>query len=319
MPNQWQPSCSINALQQRAQLLTQVRQFFVERQVLEVETPLLARSGVTDPFIRTMAVEDTGDGKRFLQTSPEYAMKRLLAAGSGAIYQICKAFRHGEASPRHNPEFTMLEWYQPDYDEFSLMTEVEALMTTILPVSCFARISYRDIFWQQLNIDPHRASITALAAVARQHADFSFGDDQLDRDGWLDVLITHVIEPGLDPSVATFIYNYPASQAALAQLSNNEHNQAVARRFELYYGGVELANGYFELLDGAALVQRAVADNIKRQALGFEEMAVDQQLLAAMDAGLPSCAGVAIGFDRLLMLRQQCHISEVLSFDFSRA
>ncbi|CAH0991671.1 Elongation factor P--(R)-beta-lysine ligase [Sinobacterium norvegicum] len=320
MDNQWQPSCSLELLQQRAALLTLVREFFAERQVLEVETPLLASSAVTDPFIRAMAVDDTGAGRRFLQTSPEYAMKRLLASGSGPIYQICKAFRHGEASARHNPEFTMLEWYRPGFDEWNLIDEVEALLRLILPVEGYQRLSYREIFEQLLNVDPHNASVSELAAVARRHANFSFSDNGLDRDGWLDVLITHVIEPALDPAVLTVIYDYPATQSALSQVATDSDGQSIARRFECYFGGVELANGYYELLDAAELSRRATADNRKRKDLGYEQMAEDDKLLAAMQAGMPSCAGVAIGFDRLLMLRQrQRHISAVMSFDFSRA
>ncbi|WP_245980737.1 EF-P lysine aminoacylase EpmA [Sinobacterium caligoides] len=317
----WRPTASMETLRARAELLAAIRQFFAARGVQEVETPLMATTAVTDPFIDAFEIKlGAGAEVRYLQTSPEYAMKRLLAAGSGPIYQICKAFRREEGSSRHNPEFTMLEWYRPGFDERTLMDEVQALLASLLHVTEFRRLSYREVFDSAVGVDPHRSTAAELASIARQYAEFSFADDALDRDGWLDVLMTHVIEPSLDPQHGVFIYDYPASQAALAQVQEDESGQQVARRFEFYCGGVELSNGYYELLDAEELARRGNADNAKRSGLNRPEIALDRRLLAAMQAGLPSSAGVSIGVDRLLMIqRGLARISEGLSFDIGNA
>ncbi len=317
----WRPTASIETLRARAELLTLIRAFFAHRGVLEVDTPLMAAAAVTDPFIEAIeVVASNAQPNRYLQTSPEYAMKRLLAAGSGPIYQLCKAFRQGEVGCRHNPEFTLLEWYRPGFDEQLLMDEVQTLMQQLLSIDDFIRISYGELFDCHLAVNPHTASVATLAAIARQHGSFSFADEALDKDGWLDVLMTHVIEPALNPQQGVFIYDYPASQAALAQLSINESGDRVARRFEFYCAGVELANGYFELLDSQELATRGEADNAKRRALNLPEMAIDRCLLAAMTAGMPSCAGVAMGVDRLLMIKLGIkHIAQAMSFDTEHA
>lgn len=315
----WQPSADMATLQARAELLDQVRTFFRQRGVLEVETPLLCSSAGTDPQLQPIVVEaadrSTEGSPRYLQTSPEFAMKRLLAAGSGPLYQICKAFREGDTGQRHNPEFTMLEWYRPGFDEQQLMDEVAQLVAPLLKLENIPRLSYRQVFCQLLDIDPHQASLEVLKALARTHIELQFDTD--DRDVWLDLLFSHLIEPQLQQ--ACFIHDYPASQAALARLAEDEQGTLVAKRFELLVGGMELANGYFELSDAAEQARRFQSDLAKRRELARPDVAVDQHLLAALAHGLPDCAGVALGLDRLLMLQLGLKdIAAVLSFDVSR-
>lgn len=313
----WQPSATLATLRARAELLSNIRSFFAEREVLEVETPLLGHSAGTDPQLAPMQVllERGGENDRaYLQTSPEFAMKRLLAAGSGPIYQLGKAFRDGDLGRRHNPEFTMLEWYRPGFDEHRLMDEVAALVSMVLGEKEIPRCSYRQLFQQHLNIDPHHADSETLATLARQKLDVGFPDE--DRDFWLDLLFSHLIEPGLE---AQFIYDYPASQAALARLHRNEEGELVARRFELVLRGMEIANGYFELSDSAEQALRFRQDQQLRREAGQEPLPLDMHLLEALEHGLPDCAGVALGVDRLLMLQLGLDdIRRVISFDFGR-
>ena len=308
----WQPGAGIELLRARAALLQRIRGFFAQRNVLEVETPLLCQATVTDPNI-----EVPGCDRRWLQTSPEYAMKRLLAAGSGPIYQICKAFRAGEAGARHNPEFSLLEWYRPGFTLAMLMREVAELLNTCLGEDGEAveTISYTGLFQQVLAIDPLNATATELKTLAgsQLHPEGL----ELDRDGWLDLLMSHRVEPALRDRGRVFVYDYPASQAALARV---RPQTAVAERFELYVNGLELANGYLELGDALELEQRFAGDNRRREAAGQQRRSVDTRFLAAMRAGLPDCAGVALGLDRLLMLARDCPtIDEVLSFSWERA
>jgi len=312
----WQPTASRQALEARARLLTQIRQFFADRGVLEVEVPLLAAATVTDPHIDSIQASCNGR-PCYLQTSPEFAMKRLLASGSGPIYSLGKAFRNGESGRRHNPEFTMLEWYRPGFDDHRLMDEVEALIGSVLPLPEVQRLSYRELFLRYLDIDPHRVELGQLKGLARQQVEIDWEDDN--RDTWLDMLITHAIEPQLGAGL-TFIYDYPASQAALARVCEDDRGQPVARRFEAYVGGMELANGYWELTDSQEQARRFQADLTRRQALGLAVYPEDQRLLAALAAGLPDTAGVALGVDRLLMLATGADsLQEVLAFPFSRA
>ncbi len=312
----WQPDAALNTLRLRARLLARVRDFFAERDVLEVETPLMCQATGTDPHLDALALELAPGDWRYLQTSPEFAMKRLLAAGSGPIYQLCKAFRRDESGQRHNPEFTMLEWYRPGFDDGQLIDEVAALMATCLPSSLpdageIARISYRDLFRQSLQIDPFSASDTELLACARRHTDVE--GMSLSRDDTLNLLMALVIEPQLQEPV--FVVEFPASQAALAQIIQDQHGSPVARRFELFVAGMELANGYLELTDSTEQARRFAADNHQRKAAGLPVRPVDARLLAALEHGLPLCAGVALGFDRLVMLAAGAtHIREVLSF-----
>lgn len=313
----WQPDAALATLRLRAQLLARVRGFFAGRGVLEVETPLMCQATGTDPHLDALALELAPADWRYLQTSPEFAMKRLLAAGSGPIYQLCKAFRRDESGQRHNPEFTMLEWYRPGFDDRQLMDEVAALLAECLPDASpmpdpgIARISYRDLFLQWLALDPFAASDDELLICARRHTDVA--GMTMSRDDTLNLLMALVIEPQLQAPL--FVVDFPASQAALAQLARDSHGNLVARRFELFVAGMELANGYLELTDSAEQARRFAADNQQRQAAGLPVCAVDARLLAALEQGLPACAGVALGFDRLVMLAADAgHIREVLSF-----
>jgi lysyl-tRNA synthetase class 2 len=288
---------------------------------MEVDTPVLSTAAVSDPFIDPMVTGFCGPGvpseqRFYLQTSPEYAMKRLLAAGSGPIYQLAKAFRNGEAGARHNPEFTLLEWYRPGFDDHDLMVEVSDLVHSVLGCGPVRSLSYRELFQEQLGIDPHRAPVEALRALTRERVDIELVDE--DRTTWLNLLLTHVIEPTLQ--AATFIYDFPADQAALSRVMADDWGQPVARRFELYIKGLELANGYFELTDGVEQQRRFEADNRTRQQLGLQALPYDQRLVAALKAGMPACAGVALGLERLLMLASGAsHIGEVMAFTLDRA
>lgn len=313
----WQPSATLERLRQRAQLLAAVRRFFSDRDVLEVETPLLCQAGVTDPSLEPLAVETGASvgAPRYLQTSPEYAMKRLLAAHGEPIWQLSRAFRDGEAGTRHNPEFTLLEWYRPDFSLDDLMAEVADLVTACLGQKTLSHVSYRDLFREQLGLDPMTASDEAVARLARDRIEV--GSLEGDRDLWLDLLMSHLVEPQLRG--ACFVYDYPASQAALARIEEVD-GVPVARRFELYLDGLELANGYHELTDATEQRRRFEADNRRRRERGQPERPVDERLLAALDKGLPDCCGVALGFDRLLMLATGVmDIREVTAFDWYSA
>ncbi|WP_432697609.1 EF-P lysine aminoacylase EpmA [Marinobacterium sp. YM272] len=317
----WRPSASIDSLRSRARLLALVRDFFASRNVLEVDTQLLSHCAVSDPFIDSIeASYSPAPGQPahslYLQTSPEYAMKRLLAAGSGAIYQLGKVFRNGESGSRHNPEFTMLEWYRPGWDAGALMDEVEALVAAAIPAFSAERISYRALFQRELGLDPHRASAAELARRCREHVDAPFDDD--DRDTWLNLLMSEVIEPRLQSAV--FVHSFPASQAALAQVVEDETGTPVATRFELFVRGIELANGYQELTDAREQARRLLQDQNQRAGLGLPQRPLEQRLVAALEAGMPDSAGVALGFDRLAMLALgAARIDEVIPFSFERA
>lgn len=317
----WQPSASLKTLKARADLLATIRRFFTARNILEVDTPLLAKYSVTDPYMDVL-MADNPVGQQdsyFLQTSPEYAMKRLLAADSGPIYQICKAFRKGEAGGRHNPEFTMLEWYRPDFDHHQLMNEVEALVSEVLNnQQPFERVTYHDLFLKHFSVDPHSSDCEAIRSIARQHLDIQMESEQ--KDDWLNLLMAESIEPTLGIDTPVFIIDYPSSQSALANIGMDNNGNAVAQRFELYCQGLELANGYFELTDVEEQKQRFEKDHQLRQVLSAPTVEADQFLLAAMEQGLPSCAGVALGVDRLLMLSQGLKgIAEAISFSIDRA
>jgi lysyl-tRNA synthetase class 2 len=315
----WQPAADLRSLRRRATLLATLRQFFAARAVLEVETPLLCRSGITDPAIEpfVIASDDSSQPPRFLQTSPEYAMKRLLAAWGQPIYQISKAFRVGEAGARHNPEFSLLEWYRPGFDHHQLMTEVADLVQCCLGERALQKFSYRQLFQERLQLDPFTATSTMLEAVVRRHLDP--GNLSGDRDLWLDLLMSHVLEPQLGRDAMCFIYDYPVSQAALARVVQAD-DVKVGQRFELYVEGMELANGYCELTDAREQRQRFERDNAVRRGRGQCERPVDERLLAALAQGLPDCSGVALGVDRLLMLVSgMSDIRNVLAFDWERS
>lgn len=316
----WRPRAPADALRARADLLASIRGFFAERAVLEVETPLLCSRGITDPAIEPLLVSgglSVGASSRYLQTSPEYAMKRLLAAGSGPIYQICKAFRDGEAGSRHNPEFTLLEWYRPGMDHHQLMAEVVALVGACLGERPWQALSYWELFRRSIGVDPFADSLGTLQQKVRGMVDV--GALSGDRDLWLDLLLTHAVEPWLAGQGLCFVYDYPPSQAALARLGERD-GYPVGERFELYVDGIELANGYHELGDAAEQRARFEDDNRCRQARGQPQRPLDEALLAALAAGLPDCSGVALGVDRLLLLATgETDIRRLLAFPWERS
>jgi lysyl-tRNA synthetase class 2 len=316
----WQPTAPPEALRARSQLLAAIRAFFTDRDVLEVDTPALSRAANPDPHLESLCVSDPGlGGPRYLQTSPEFPMKRLLAAGSGPIYQICKVFRAGEAGERHNPEFTMLEWYRPGVGADALMAEVEELLQAVLQpfrsVPAARRLSYRAAFETTLEIDPLEAGVDELRARALDLG-LAEGLEMEELDDWLDLLLSlHVTRALGDAPV--FIHDYPASQAALARLGDRDPR--VAQRFELFWGDLELANGFDELTDPLEQRVRFERDNARRRVRGMPELPLDEALLAALEAGMPDCAGVALGVDRLLMVALEAEsIDQVLAFSPER-
>jgi lysyl-tRNA synthetase class 2 len=315
----WRPSASLVNLTERAKLLAQLRAFFSVREVLEVETPLLSQATVPDPGIAVFQFPiGGGDSEtRYLQTSPEFAMKRLLAAGAGDIFQIGKAFRHGEIGRHHNPEFTLLEWYRVGWDHATLMREVAALVSQVLGTQGWQVWPYRALFGEVLAIDPleagdgHDAPPSWLQA-AREH--MGAVPQGLDRDAVLDLLMSHCVEPTIRDWGVVFVTDFPPAQAALARTQQID-NQTVAARFECYVHGQELANGYWEQTDAAALEDQLNAENSRRQMRGLTPRPIDQRLLSAQRHGLPDCAGVALGVDRLLALKLGVeNLAEVISF-----
>ena len=303
-------------------MLNSIRQFFHCKNVMEVETPLLASAGVTDPHLINFNTEyhlpgESEGANLYLQTSPEYAMKRLLCAGSGSIYQICKAFRNEEQGRFHNPEFTILEWYRTGFDHWQLMDEMEELISMLLHTKPFQRLSWQQAFINHLGFDPLPEDDETLKAVCKQQGFADFVERQEPRDTLLQLLFSHVIEPKIGQSRPCFVYHFPASQAALARISETDHR--VAERFELYYRGIELANGFHELNSAKEQQQRFEQDNALRVSMGLAEAQIDHHLIDALHAGLPDCAGVALGLDRLLMLLTDTKdIDEVLSFSVKR-
>lgn len=305
---QWQPLASLSALQQRALMNQTIRQFFAERGVLEVETPILGKAGVTDPHIESIQTAD-----RYLQTSPEYFMKRLLAAGSGDIYQLGKVFRKEELGRFHHTEFTLLEWYRLGFSQWDLIKEVEQLIEQLLGPQQFDYISYRELFEEYLGINPLAAECEELASLVKQHIDICMNDAT--KDDWLNLLLSHLLEPKLKQRGAVFLYGYPPSQAVLANTVIDKRGDCIAERFELYIQGLELANGFHELSDAEQQLQRFEQDNRLREQMGLQTVDIDHHLIAALTAGLPDCSGVALGIDRILMLKHHAKaIDEVLSF-----
>jgi elongation factor P--(R)-beta-lysine ligase len=315
----WQPTCDMVTLRQRAHLIQRIRQFFQERQVLEVQTPSMSYTGVTDEHLSSF-VSDWQWGSRtkklYLQTSPEFYMKRLLCAGSGCIYQLNSAFRNEESGRYHQPEFQMLEWYRIGFDMNALIEEVGALLMQVLECRAIQIITYQAIFQEVLHCDPLSASLVELKQLANSHgfADVAACED--DRDTLLQFLFSCCIEPNLGHEAPLAVCHFPASQAALAKISR--HNPLVAQRFEVYIRGVELANGFEELTCADEQRSRFEADNKKRAQQQRPQVPLDHIFLAALEAGLPSCAGVALGVDRLLMLAlKQDHIRDVNAFALS--
>ena len=293
-------------LRKRAEVIRKIRHFFEEKDILEVETPLLSSTTATDPHIHSIKA-----GNYFLQTSPEFAMKRLLASAIGPIFQICKAFRDDEVGRLHNPEFTMLEWYRPGFDHHDLMDEMDSFLRTILNLPKATRVSYQKIFQEHLNIDPLTADMNELKNCAHKNNLIDIDID--DKDTWLDLLFSHCIQPHLGNINPTFIFDYPASQAALAKIRDD--SLAVAERFEVFIQGLEIANGYHELTDHDEQEHRFLADNQKRKLMGLKELPVDYKLISALESGMPNCAGVAVGIDRLVMIACEANsLSDIMSF-----
>ena len=313
----------VASLQLRARLYSLIRGFFAERQVLEVETPILSAAGNTDPNIASFRTTfsghvDAGARERWLRTSPEFPLKRLLAAGVSDCYELGRVFRDGEAGGRHNPEFTMLEWYRVGWDHRRLMQETIALVEAALAmVGRRGEVlveSYRQLFLDELGIDPLHAPVDALRAPL---ADFAIEPSGLTRDDWLDLLITHRLQPAFPRERVTVIHDYPATQCALARIRPGD--PPLAERFELYLGPYELANGYHELNDAAEQRGRFTRDNAVRGERGLPPVPLDENLLRTLDA-MPDCAGVALGVERLLMcLAGSDAIADVLAFPFDRA
>ena len=316
----WQPSASQAALKSRAQQLSFVRGFFAKRGVLEVETPVLGRCGVTDVNLDGIPAQVSAGTRTggWLQTSPEYHMKRLLAAGCGSIFQISRVFRNGEQGRRHNPEFSMLEWYRTGFDDVTLMAEVSDLVCGWLGCERPEIIQYRDALRRWAHIDPFAATDLELMRRCEEWLEPEQLAD-LGRDGCLDLLMSFAVEPNLGRGRPVFITGYPASQASLARVSKS-NGYETAHRFELYVDGLELCNGYWELTDPGEQRLRFEADNELRRRSGKPEMGLDEAFLAALDQGLPECSGVALGLDRLLMLKLGVQdIREVLAFPFELA
>jgi len=311
----WQPTANINQLKARANLLHAIRTYFAGHNVLEVETPIISAAANTDPAIESIKTHD----ERYLRTSPEFALKRLLAAGTGDIYELGRVFRAGELGGNHNPEFTMLEWYRTGFDYHRLMDEVADLvrfcgngMFEHWPVT---RLSYQQLFMDFLELDPFSSSVASLRSVAKAHG---IDDIDLDKRQWLDLLISVVIQPLLPEQSLTFVYDFPSDQAALARIRPG--SPPLAERFELYLGQTELANGYQELTDADEQRQRFESENAIRAKHGQPIYPLDHHLITALKRGMPECAGVALGVDRLLMAIENCNcLDEVTAFPYSRA
>ncbi len=315
--SEWLPSASLATLKTRAKLLQLARAYFAETETLEVETPTLSHAAVSDIHLSSIQAQVCGK-QAFLHTSPEYAMKRLLAAGSGDIYQIVRVYRDGELGRHHNPEFTMIEWYRLGLDHHQLMDDVERLLQRLIPDRCLQpseRISYQEALLHHAKIDAlNDDTATILASLQQANIDVPRPLHQ-DRDGLLDLIMAVQVGPLLGKDSPTFIYDYPASQASLARVRGH-----VASRFELYLDGLELANGFHELGDAVEQQQRFTQDLEERQRRKLPLMPMDEHFLSALQHGLPACAGVALGFDRVLMCATGArHIDEVIAFSYTRA
>ena len=310
---------------QRANILEKIRIFFRNRNVIEVETPSLCGNTVTDVYIDALdseyhysSIADQSQ-KLYLQTSPEYSMKKLLASGYGDIYQICKAFRDEEMGRYHNPEFTILEWYRLEFDHFKLMTEVSSLLMEVLNCKQPTKISYQKIFIENVFIDPlntNRIELLSVLQKFNKSSDWLIIEEELDI--LLEVIFSEIIEPLIGIDAPCFIYNFPATQASLARISPNDIR--VAERFECYYKGIELVNGFHELADVKIQQSRFEKDNLQRKNKGMLEKPIDSNFILALESGLPDCAGVALGIDRLVML--VCglkSIEEVITFSINNA
>ncbi|WP_206486522.1 elongation factor P--(R)-beta-lysine ligase [Thalassotalea sp. G2M2-11] len=322
----WQTNLSWELAKQRSVFFQQIRNFFEKNGVIEVETPILSQGTVTDVHLDAfksryhfLQGSEISDDHLYLQTSPEFAMKRLLASGYGSIYQICKAFRHEEAGRFHNPEFTMLEWYRIGYDHHQLMNEVSALLTEILGCEAAEKMSYQQAFEQILALDPLDVTAEQLkSCLSSEGIEGDWISSEQDVDVLLQVLFSECIEHRIGLEKPCLIYDYPSSQSALAKISQSDPR--VADRFECYYKGVELANGFNELTDATEQLQRFERDNQQRIALGKKVQPIDNRFIEALTYGLPQCAGVALGIDRLFMLCSGAdHIAKTMTFTVNNA
>ena len=314
----WEPGASLEILRHRADLLAKLRAFFAGKKILEVETPALARAPVTDLHIQSLTTEilDTNITKTFyLQTSPEFAMKRLLAFNAEPIYQIAKVFRHDPLTKNHNPEFTLLEWYRPGFTMGQLMDEVAELLSSLLACDSIPAFSYRELFEKYFRINPHRVRSDELLALTQRQLELSTTD--LTDTDCLQLLMFAVIEPAL-PEFC-FVYDYPKAQASLSVIELDSDEDQVAKRFEVYCRGVELANGYLELTDAQEQRKRFEQDNALRKKKGLDVYPLDEKFLSALESGLPVCSGVALGVDRLLMsMHELTNIDQAISFALER-
>lgn len=317
----YQSTTTLDIARQRAKLYATIRQFFASRDVLEVQTPVLSQAGNTDVFLQSVFANVTVQDRPqtyYLHTSPEFAMKRLLATWQVPMYQICPVFRDNEVGSRHNIEFTMLEWYRPDWTLEQLTSELNDLLSTVFGYAViFDHYRYVDAFMDFVKIHPLTASCDTLKAIAMDNGiHIDMGDDH---QGWLDILFSHLVEPNLGKDLPTIIYDYPVATASLAKIATDKDGNQVARRFELYINGLELANAYDELADGQALRLRFTQDNSERKKRGLPLMPMDEYLLSACD-DLPACSGIAVGLDRLLMCVTGINkIEEVVSFPSTKA
>jgi lysyl-tRNA synthetase class 2 len=315
----WRPTASLDMIRRRAQMLADIRRFFEQRQILEVCTPAMSPAGATDPNIQSVSLQLRAFPRQplhYLHTSPELAMKRLLAAGSGPIYQLCTVFRDNDAGRLHRPEFTMLEWYRPGWHYHELMEEVLVLIRLLArrpePVQP-QRFSYRELFLRYAGLDPATATVGDCRACCH-HFNLPVAESMTeDLDEWLDLIIGALIAPQLPENGLTCVYDFPATQAALAKVRND--SPPVAERFEVFWGGMELANGFQELTDAVEQRRRFEQDNARRRDKGLSAIHIDEYFLEAVAAGLPECAGVAVGVDRLLMAATGAkHIRDVVAF-----
>ncbi|MBA6350443.1 elongation factor P--(R)-beta-lysine ligase [Colwellia sp. BRX10-6] len=311
----------------RGNVINEIRDFFKNKNVIEVETPSLSMGTVTDPYLDAFSTQynylDNSDINQsqqlYLQTSPEFHMKRLLASGYGCIFQICKAFRHEDSGRYHNPEFTLLEWYRIGFDQHDLMAEVDELLSTVVKTPKSEKISYQNLFIKFVSIDPLTATFNQLYEVIElqgKAADWLYESD--DCDLLLQFIFSEIIEKNIGLSRPCFVYNFPIAQASLAKECVEDNR--VAQRFECYFKGVELANGFNELTDADIQITRFEQDNSKRQQLGLVTKNIDENFIKALQSGLPQCAGVALGIDRLMMIAlEKSAIEDVISFPIERA
>ena len=325
MQANWQPSCSIELLHLRARLLAEIRGFFLARSVLEVETPILSHSSGTDPqldFFTSDYCSYPLQQTLYLQTSPEFAMKRLLAAGSGSIYQICKAFRNGESGRTHNPEFSILEWYSVDLTLMQLMDEIADLIAVLFKdryqLKSTQRISYQELFYKTTELDALLFNYEDYCTFAMQsQLPEAIALCKTDHNAWLDFIFSHHIQPSLGVNTLCMVYGYPACQSSLARI--NKDNPKVTDRVEIFIDGIELGNGYCELTDAQEQNQRFDQEILLRQENNRPTIVKNTQLIAALDSGLPECSGMAIGLDRLLMvLTKNNHIDDVIPYSLER-